>query len=671
MNYCSEFAALTTFRKIVNANKNLYDLIDDFLIFSIIFNEYRSFDAEQIVSDINDEFNFQIPVSIIRDAIKRLRTKKYISLDQTGGYLNELPREVIKEYEQTIKEYADEKEENKTNNRELINYVKDKINNKPVDDLQILKVFRSLILGNNDYLSEDVDIVHYVGTFIIKKNEENSIPSESWELIKSSIIIREALLYNADILAEKFKNLGIYLDMEILFDGFGFNGSIYKQLYDDFKSLVNELNNHGCNISLLYFDHTNNDIEYYFQKALEIFDNRSSMWPETTAMQNILSNCRDRSSIIEKKAEFFQYIKSNDITMVSSNRLDEETKTIKMNKINDNDYGNDYIYRMSKSILPITYIKILRHSQRTIKLTDTSFIFATRTKIFLNYALEDRKTTNEIPLAVDTDYLISKLWVATGRGFGADKTPNSAVSFVQRVLSNEKRREISQEYKRLLENKDNIDEPNLQIKIAALRQVKSAPENITSISFDVGIDKEIQNLIDAKETLTLEKVKSEKLKKSLEKQMHLQELQEKKNESLNKKIQGQLDKLTVELSQKMQEKERLDIDAKGSTKKIQIIYKTFGIIVIILLSVLIIIFMPKNWQTVAPWTWIIPFICVLFSTYLGAAFFTKKFDLRKIIIKIDNSIQDQCLAKIYKKNNLDLNRIEEIKKEIEYFTKQD
>ncbi|WP_020614770.1 hypothetical protein [Sediminispirochaeta bajacaliforniensis] len=661
MSQSSEFAALTTFRKIVDSGRSVLGLIDDFILFSIVYHGYTYFDAEQIISDINDEFNFEMPTSVIRNAIKRLRRNNFIELDKNKGYKNTLTAEKSKELEEYIAEYEAEKEEANKNNHDLIAYVKMKMNDDKIDENKVLHIFRALILGDADHLHEDKKLLNCVGTFILKRDEENSLFVESWERIKSSVIIKEALTYNNDILTEKFNNLSIYMDMEILFDGFGLNGVIYEKMFTDLINLVDKLNNRGCRITLNYFDYTRDDIEFYFKKALEIFDNKHSMWPETTAMQNILNNCRSRSDIIEKKTLFFEFIDNNSITLVNSDIYESSarsSKKIRSLKADEDFLENDY--KEKKEISPIVFVDVLRGSRRRNRLTETTHIFATRTKAYLETAINDRKSFDEIPLAVDTDYLINKFWVASGDGFHELNKHSDTVTFVQRLLSEEKRMQISREYKNLLKQEQDTDKSVLQRKIAALRKIESAPENIHSDSFDQNIEEEIEDMLKSKETLTYEITQHKKTKEMLVDVVKSEEETRHVNERLNEKIRIQIEKFSGDLKTLKDKKKDLDQDSDTRSEMYIKLLKLLGLILCFGFCGAIIYFVPKQWQILESWIWVISTSTTVVFAYFSLVIYTKEFSIKKSIVLIENIIKTKTRNINYHRHRFDPNEIDEI-----------
>ena len=386
-------------------------------------------------------------------------------------------------------------------------------------------------------------------------------------------------------------------------------------------------------------------------------------------MQNILRDCRTRSTIIEKKMEFYKFINENDVKLVSSSAYTAAAEKIRLNQISntDDDPMTDYLYRHQKNISPISYIKILRNSRRSNKLTEITHIFATRTKLFLRSAGDECKSPDEISCAVDTEYLINKFWISSGDGFGATNNHSNTISFVQRILSEEKRIQITREHKRLVENPNNLERSELQLKIAALRKIESAPEYIQSDSFDQKIDEEIENILNSKESLTLEIAQHQKTKKHLEETTKQQQEIKRENEALNRKISMKIEELKTEMSQLKNQKQDIDKESdRISGQKITII-KIIGLVVIVVIDILISIFVPKYWQIFEGWIWVVSFIFTFTMGYITLLLISRELNVKKAITTIEMKIKNKYRIKRYKLIKFNPDRIADIEKEIEYF----
>ena len=468
---------------------------------------------------------------------------------------------------------------------------------------------------------------------------------KSLENIKSNTIIRQGLIYTPEVLENPFKNMNLFLDMEILFDGYGFNGEIYKQLFNDFITLVNELNQKGSKISLCYFDCTKQHIENYFNKAKEIICNRGTMFSETTAMDNILKDCYDPAGIVLKQSAFFDFIKKQNIQLIDMGRYENTLKTVKVNEIRvptGEDFDREFIYRGNKSLRPLCYIKLLRAGSPSEDFTTLSHLFITRTRYFILNAEKDRK--KNISIAFHLDTIINDFWFANGNGLKeAYSIPTNTVSFIQRILSSEKRKEIIQTYQ-LIKKSDKTPE-ELHREVAALKCLTSLPEQMTSHSFDSTVEEEMRELLDSKENLFLEE----------------------------KKTNNMVDKLGQEINEKTMELMELSSKRKDADNLISLKHPSFSLkIRLFIFSILtaffsvIIYLIAKNW---GEWgeclTWIVSVSIPFILNFLLYVFRIHIPGIKKIFMVIDSKSKEHLKKKIYKKNSVNTQRIDVLERDIE------
>ena len=690
MNLSSEFAALCTFRAMLDENKSYDNLIDDFVEFSIIYNGYSNFDSPRIQKDILEEFNFDKPISIIKGSLRKFVLNGYLKRNEKDGfYMYAFSKEKESEFKKLIQDYEREKQSNEEENNKLFEYLQRKVELTDEIKSKSLDIFRSLILGIDDFHDDNKGLVESIGCYILQRNEQDSNLGKSWVLLKTSVIIREALLYDNDLITEKFKNLTIFLDMEVLFDCYGLNGSIYKQLFNDFYKLVEILNSKGCNIHLKYFDYTYEDIESYFSMALRIFDNRSVLYPATTAMENIVNGVSNRSLIIEKKAEFYNCIDCKGISKFLTYLYIDSAKKTKISGERDISEDNDaYVYRHEKGIMPLRLIKAMRRGSVNTKLTDVEFILMTRTRIFKQYALSDRKKANEIPLAVDTDYLVNRFWFACGKGLSDVSVDITSVPFIQRMLSEDKRMQIFQKFNELKaqENKSDIDIKDIKLRIQALKTIENLPESINANSFDQSVEDEIEALLESKENLSFEKIEHEKTKNELKQQQEEKEaislelekqIQEKnevesknrvyqeKNKNMEHKVDSILIEIETELSDLHKNKKQADETIPRKFRKYSLVIKIVCFLICLAIPFFIFfkVILP-NWNEAEAWvSWFIPVVADIVLFFILYIFLKKIPTKENLIKRIENKFYDKYQQRYYKKHNINIERIKKLEEQ--------
>lgn len=682
MNLNSELAALSTFRKLCNDGKDVYDVIEEFILYIIVDEGYHFFDTTQIYQDVNKEFNLDIPSSVIKDTIKRMIHKNIICVDAEKGYESKLTCEIKSVINLKISDYKNDKNDNDTILDELLIYLKDKVVDTELNKEKTYKVFRSYLLGEDDFPKEDNNLVSAVGTFILLKTEKEDSFTQKLDSIKSSIIIKDGLFYNNDIIENKFNNLNIYLDMEIMFDAAGYNGLIYKNIFDTFINYIEKLKSKGSVIHLKYLEETHDRFEEYFKIAHKIFEKTVSLSSDSRAMVDIVNGCKNRSDLIEKESDFFQLFEKHKILI--------DYTSVYENEISN--YPITFIDKLNKheTLYPIQYLNVLRRSKQYRKLSETSNIFLTRTSDLLMKSRMQLNEKRNIPIAVNPDYIVNKFWVASGDGLGNNIGYNNTVSFVQRILSEEKRYEINKEYEKLQKEKNNENKDDIKKKIIALRTIDDKPENITSSSFDESIDEEISDLLKSRENLSYEEhnhketlakldLESEK-RRDKDKKLRIEELKvraiqadldenkkakevtENKYKIAMEIISNKTRKLQVELDELVRKKRNIDNDSLESSKKIIKNLFILTILSFIVFEILLFMIVPKNWNILEPYTFLIsPF--PIFISYLFLIFFGKTFNPIKSSILIKQKIKQLTKKRLYKKHSFSDDLIS--KKEIE------
>lgn len=644
MSLTAEIAALATLGKIVGESRTYKNVIDEFIEFTIIYHSYGTCETDKISRDLISDFNFDIPLSIITKSIQNLRGKGFVTLKNRIGYVPSFPKAEIDKINLFIKEYESEVRSSDSIFSELVSFVKEK--SEDFSPKLIQKVFRAYLLGDLNELSEDEkEINKIIGIFILQKNSESSDFSKSLEDIKSNTIIRQGLIYTPQVLEKPFINLTLFLDMEILFDGYGFNGEVYKHLFNDFITLVSELNQKGSKISLCYFDCTKQHIENYFNKAKEIICNRGTMISETTAMDNILKDCQNLADVVLKQSAFFDFINKQNIKMIDMGIYEERLRTIKVNEMkapSGEDFDREFIYRGNKTLRPLCYIKLLRAGAPSEDFTTLSHLFITRTRYFILNADKDKK--KNISIAFHLDSIINDFWFANGNGLKeAYEIPTNTVPFVQRILSSEKRKEIIQAYQ-LIKNSDKPQE-ELHREVAALKCLTSLPEQMTPHSFDSSVEEEMRGLLDSKENLFLEE----------------------------KKTSNMVDKLEQEINEKSTELIQLNLKKNEADEEVEKKYPSFCRrirLCFFCLSTLIfavcVYFIAKNWNK---WgeclTWIVSFSFSFFMNLFINIFRIRIPGLRKLFVMLERKTKKYITKKSYTKKNVDIYRIEDLERDIE------
>ena len=140
-------------------------------------------------------------------------------------------------------------------------------------------------------------------SFLIK-NKENQDFKNQIDTIKEGVVLYTGIKFNTNIteVGSWKYDFTIFIDTEILFHYAGYNGELYKSLFNDFYSYVKEVNANNPNrIKLMFFKEVKIEIENFFRTAEDIVEGINSAIIENTAMNTIVNGCKSKSDIVEKK----------------------------------------------------------------------------------------------------------------------------------------------------------------------------------------------------------------------------------------------------------------------------------------------------------------------------------------------------------------------------------
>lgn len=310
MNDINLIAALAVFRKLYDYKKSIYDILYNFII-SIIFDKnIQIFSLRDMKEYLKEIYNFEIPDSIIKTTLKR---KDGITLSNEIYSIN---YNILKN-----NNFVDENISlaSNTNNDilDIIHAYVENYNKKKIDKKEIMESLCSILLDNKEAYIKFYDEIN--ACIII--NEANKDFIKHLNCIREGLILYMGIQYSIDInnLGTWENELTIYCDTSVLFHFAGYNGNIYKELFLDFFKLIKEINIKNINkhnielIHIKYFQDTKQQIEDYFNAAIDIIEHKNISMNPDMAMQYLLKDSKISSDIISKKANFYNLLKRNNI----------------------------------------------------------------------------------------------------------------------------------------------------------------------------------------------------------------------------------------------------------------------------------------------------------------------------------------------------------------------
>jgi hypothetical protein len=490
-------ASVVVFKELLDNNKDIYDIIAEFLKAGIIDQQKWNFTSTELKKLIENVFDFKLPEAVIKSALKNRLIKSNFLTIKDGIYsVKNIKENIDPEFE---KNYAEKKSIYKKTEDEFINYIEEQLDKKFTEEQKekVRENINHYLLGNGINEPYTREISEYI---IHKKNDKEF--ANRLNTVKEGVVLYTGVRYTADLneLGKWSKPLTIFLDTEVLFNYLGFNGEVYKNIFLDFIKLVREINLSNPKrklINLKYFSETESEIHNFFHVATLIIENKMSLDPSKTAMKEIVNGCQSKSDIIVKKNKFFIDLQTSGILLEEdkdyySNHSfniegnDVVTKLAELSKNNGRHFDEEYC---KNNLKLFTKINVLRKGISDNGFENCNYILLTGNRYlhYLAHNPEIKLNEKDIPFATDIDFITDKFWFKLKKGFGtSDDIPRSfdMITKAQMVLSSQINNTVQEKFT-VLNEKYNSGEITKQEAISltyTLRENSLKPEEITDVS---------------------------------------------------------------------------------------------------------------------------------------------------------------------------------------------
>lgn len=686
-------ASLAVFRSLDKEGKSINVILSEFLMDIIKSKQLHQFTASEIGSHLEEMYDFQIPDAVIRTALKNIDFIVVSNHQYTVSDTSKLKEYNLDEQQDIMFDEYDNILKN------LFIYIKDKQQStlSSEDEKNIEKAFVNFILDN----ATDNGYSDFISAFIIDNKNDSSFMN-TMDLIKEGVILYTGLKFNPSMNLNSpwQSNLTIYLNTEIIFHLAGYNGELYKELFDDFYSLVKDVNRTKKYIRLKYFTETKEEIESFFYAAEKIIKGDNSLSAASAAMRMLVNGSKDAIDILTKKAQLFKLLETSGIQEEESENiytkenykynLPEQLIIDKYIAEFDEKYNLEYIQDIVKKL---NFFSIKRAEREKNNFENIGYILLTEnSKINMIAWDDDIKNRGDVPLATNLQFITNKLWFKLNKGFGKGDYPTSfkVITKAQTLLASHLSDTLRKEYKELQKRVDS-KEMTEEVALTVLYELKNRskmPEDLydsdmTSVLTTISEKKLDDYALQYENTIKKAKEK-EKKNKELEQELRDKEeeksrlqaeteksIQEKeKLEEIveNTKQEKEQEKLMLKKSLLMEKnkshsklvdiKEQLDHKAgkKYKSFKSQVILGFIAYYMLILYAIY-----SYGWDIMEKWTWILTFAIPILFSMIYVFIKEKKLDIPQILQEKQNQIKQN----LYKENNLDLVEIDTLSNEIE------
>lgn len=533
--------------------KSIPDILAEFIKGAIIFKQQFSVNSTQLKNLLEEVYGFTIPESVLRTTLKH-RLKDVAKKESSIFYFDQ---SISKNYQG-----FNNKVETITNKQNLIledlyKYIQIKMNIKLSnnDKENVFENF-SHFLMDNGYSDEYSELI---SAFVISKENSSEFKNEL-NSIKEGLILYQGINYSADInqLGSWKDSLTIYLSTEHLFNCMGYNGELFKEIFNDLLKLVNEINKNELNktgkklVELKFLEETEMEIKHFFTSAELIKKGYLKLDPSKLAMSNILKDCENLSDIKQKETDFFINLKYKGIQLKECSFDIENSKyNIVDQSIVDDLKNKSRIKNMPfkeedcKTFLNIfTKINIFREGKNNVPFEKIRHIYITENGFakYLGHNNAVKFENNDIAFAKDIDYVITKFWFKLNKGFKDKAILPKTFDLVNKakiIMSTHMISSLGEKYDQLKTkfNKKELSEENAIAYVVEYKNKTNTPELITFENIDESLnfihdDNHIENYI-------REQTKKDSQYHKMEKELHnykeKERLQEEKKRLLEEK----------------------------------------------------------------------------------------------------------------------------------------
>lgn len=547
-------ASFSTIKSMIDAKeyKSPYMILAEFIQYIIVEKKLYSFTSSDIKKLLVELFGFELPEAVIKSSIKKI---EFIERD-SGVYKTDTSKIMIDDNFKKIKNNSENEFVEIFEQLKL--YIEERNSNKKIEIDLLTNEFISFLIDDNN----GSNVGKYIGLIseFILKNEENSNVQKTLTAIREGSIIYIGLNYNINDVGNVNKPLTLYLATEVLFNLYGLNGEIHKQLAQDFFSQVRDINIKSNQIKLRYFLDVKKEIEDFFSTAILIIDGKRNLNTEAVAMRNILNGCDTASDINVKKADFFTKLKSGYGIL-----LDEKTDYYEKSEYQ---YNLEEVSDPSQEINMklISNINKLRKGQIFENNLDAQYLIVTNSSNMIKASKQqvdslkiDSKRDYICDFALSVDKITNILWYQLGKLFGKNEFPknvNTALK-ARTLLSSHIAQNVCKLYSETNKKYSDgeISSEQLIARIAAIHKKPLLPEDLNADTIEDIMDFSPENIMKYEEEVAKNKEELQQYKEKL-----------KKIEEINKIKEIERNEVESEL-ERYKDKERRDKEKKIFRKK--------------------------------------------------------------------------------------------------------
>jgi hypothetical protein len=569
------------------------------------------FNLVQITNEMNNYYNFNLPLAIVELGISKLgfiqKTEDKTEFRVSNSDLQKDERFLVDE-----DVFCGDKVLEK-----LFSYIENKQGDKisSLEKSNILNSFCDFLLDKHSCM----DYYELISEFVLKNDDE--MTQKQLESIADGMIIYKGITTDIDISEKKqFQQpLVLYLDTEILFHLAGYNGIFYKQQFDEFFKLIQEVNKKEQIISFRYFKSVDQEINNFFTSAAEIVEKKAILY-ETTAMTSIIKGCKKARDVFMKQRAFERLLNEKQISFDPKEYLNDETESK---------------YKLDEEIdSQLSCINILRKGLNKKNYTNIKFILISGKNQLLNF-LPESATDDVRHFAISLGHITKIIWFAQNKGFGVS---NRILSFdvvkrAKMVMSSIVTKGLKQRFEEArvkFENKELTIDDMAKI-VLDFRKIPNLPEYIEKDNFESVLRISCEDAFNRIQNENyLREAENNSLKNELKEKISSLDEEKRKRQDISINLtrvqEDHLENIDLSINRLKIAKEKADKKINLSVRKLKVFS---SLICIILYAIVVVIVVKNDWDHLEPKTYLIGLIPALFI-FIFSYIWGKTINPRKI-----------------------------------------
>lgn len=486
-----QLAALAFFRILFSKRKNSYEVLRCFIENTLANHSMRLFTVADLLQKLDEDYGFgSLPVFVVEKAVQPL-----VSSHTQKGYTCDVLPVIEPGFSSSLNESDDAIQDLLC---QLYLYIEQE-KETTLSDAEKRKFDKAL----SDFLltsrAEDDDSL-LISRFILDNEKDSKIQSALNEMREGVILYRGLSYSSSKNASDKWKSkMTVYLDTELLFHACGLNGALCKKVFDDFMSLVNEVNT-DClqkqgnrRIYFKCFDYVGKEVDSVFKNAIDIVEGKATLPPGKTAQELLVQGVEDSSEIIRKRVEFDDTIKQLGIEADDQQESYYETSNYAFNledaSLVDSlreaipEEFNISEKKIMDSLQSLNFVNVRRKKYSPTDFERSRFILLTENNTTKRIAFSPKiKAQGIVPLCTDLFYFTNRLWVVLGKGFDSTSTPAifAAANKARFIIASKLDMIVSDEYEKVCADYEagKLTEDQASSFLYRLKQMAKKPEDV-------------------------------------------------------------------------------------------------------------------------------------------------------------------------------------------------